>query len=70
MARGKRCSERRDIRRPYVAVSIPRGRNLRKWALADDVLKRELDYHEKLYSGFAQRHFARPAVRALRARPL
>jgi SAM-dependent methyltransferase len=24
-------------------------------------------YHEKLYSGFAQRHFARPAVRALRA---
>ncbi len=27
----------------------------------------ELEYHEKLYSGFAQRHFARPAVRALRA---
>jgi SAM-dependent methyltransferase len=26
----------------------------------------ELDYHEKLYSGFAQLHFARPAVRALR----
>lgn len=23
-------------------------------------------YHEKLYSGFAQKHFARPAVRALR----
>jgi SAM-dependent methyltransferase len=40
---------------------------LRKWALADDVLRRELEYHEKLYSGFAQRHFARPAVRALRA---
>jgi len=35
--------------------------------LADDVLKRELEYHEKLYSGFAQQHFARPAVRALRA---
>ena len=28
---------------------------------------RELAYHEKLYSGFAQAHFARPAVRALRA---
>jgi SAM-dependent methyltransferase len=36
--------------------------------LIDDVLKRELEYHEKLYSGFAQTHFARPAVRALRAR--
>ncbi|MGP8243929.1 MAG: class I SAM-dependent methyltransferase [Bryobacteraceae bacterium] len=31
-----------------------------------DVIGRELAYHEKLYSGFAQRHFARPAVRALR----
>jgi SAM-dependent methyltransferase len=31
------------------------------------VLERELEYHENLYSGFAQRHFARPAVRALRA---
>jgi len=31
------------------------------------VLARELEYHERLYSGFAQRHFARPAVRALRA---
>ena len=30
------------------------------------VLERELEYHEKLYSGFAQVHFARPAVRALR----
>ena len=30
------------------------------------VLERELAYHEKLYSGFAQAHFARPAVRALR----
>jgi len=29
-------------------------------------LERELEYHEKLYSGFAQAHFARPAVRALR----
>lgn len=27
---------------------------------------RELEYHESLYSGFAQAHFARPAVRALR----
>lgn len=34
---------------------------------ADRVLERELEYHEKLYSGFAQEHFARPAVRALRA---
>ena len=32
-----------------------------------DVTRRELAYHEKLYSGFAQQHFARPAVRALRA---
>jgi SAM-dependent methyltransferase len=32
-----------------------------------DILGRELAYHEKLYSGFAQQHFARPAVRALRA---
>ena len=39
---------------------------MRKWIVADDVLTRELAYHEKLYSGFAQRHFARPAVRALR----
>jgi SAM-dependent methyltransferase len=31
-----------------------------------EVVKRELAYHEKLYSGFAQRHFARPAVRLLR----
>jgi SAM-dependent methyltransferase len=31
------------------------------------VLKRELEYHEKLYSGFAQTHFARPAVRRFRA---
>jgi SAM-dependent methyltransferase len=40
---------------------------VRKWALTDDVLQRELEYHEKLYSGFAQQHFAKPAVRALRA---
>src|SRR4029077_11618837 len=32
-----------------------------------EILDRELRYHEKLYSGFAQQHFARPAVRALRA---
>jgi SAM-dependent methyltransferase len=32
-----------------------------------EILERELEYHEKLYSGFAQTHFARPAVRALRA---
>ena len=31
------------------------------------VLNRELEYHEELYSGFAQAHFARPAVRMLRA---
>lgn len=31
-----------------------------------DALQRELEYHERLYSGFAQQHFAKPAVRALR----
>lgn len=31
------------------------------------VLARELAYHERLYAGFAQQHFAKPAVRALRA---
>ncbi len=31
-----------------------------------DSLQREIEYHEKLYSGFAQSHFAKPAVRALR----
>ncbi|GEM_PF-721264 len=31
-----------------------------------EVLDREREYHEKLYSGFAQQHFAKPAVRALR----
>ena len=30
-------------------------------------LERELAYHEKLYSGFAQQHFAKAAVRELRA---
>jgi ubiquinone/menaquinone biosynthesis C-methylase UbiE len=36
--------------------------------LADsEHLSRELEYHERLYAGFAQQHFARPAVRALRA---
>ena len=29
-------------------------------------LEGELQYHEKLYSGFAQQHFAKPAVRAMR----
>jgi SAM-dependent methyltransferase len=29
-------------------------------------LAREIEYHERLYSGFAQQHFARAAVRALR----
>ncbi|HMC60256.1 MAG TPA: class I SAM-dependent methyltransferase [Candidatus Solibacter sp.] len=32
----------------------------------NSVRERELAYHEKLYSGLAQSHFARPAVRALR----
>jgi cyclopropane fatty-acyl-phospholipid synthase-like methyltransferase len=32
----------------------------------EPVLTRELEYHEKLYSGFAQQHFAKPAVRAVR----
>jgi len=33
----------------------------------DDVHSRELAHHEELYSGFAQQHFAKAAVRALRA---
>ncbi len=33
----------------------------------EGVRERELAYHEQLYSGFAQKHFAKPAVRALRA---
>src|SRR5205807_10388289 len=32
----------------------------------NSVLAREVEYHERLYGGFAQKHFARPAVRALR----
>lgn len=35
--------------------------------MSDDALARELAHHEELYSGFAQQHFAKPAVRALRA---
>jgi SAM-dependent methyltransferase len=31
-----------------------------------DPSDRELEYHETLYSGFAQEHFAKPAVRAFR----
>jgi SAM-dependent methyltransferase len=34
--------------------------------LYDETLARELAHHEELYSGFAQRHFAKPAVRELR----
>ena len=36
------------------------------WYLSDQTLARELAHHEELYSGFAQRHFAKPAVRELR----
>lgn len=32
-----------------------------------DAHQRELEHHEKLYGGFAQQHFAKPAVRMLRA---
>jgi SAM-dependent methyltransferase len=32
-----------------------------------DVLKREVEYHERLYSGFAQQHFGKAAIRELRA---
>ncbi|MEX2261014.1 MAG: class I SAM-dependent methyltransferase [Bryobacteraceae bacterium] len=35
--------------------------------MSNPVLDREFAYHERLYSGFAQQHFAKPAVRALRA---
>jgi len=31
-----------------------------------NALVREIEYHDRLYSGFAQSHFAKPAVRALR----
>ncbi len=31
------------------------------------VRQRELEHHEEIYSGFAQQHFARPAVKAFRA---
>ena len=34
--------------------------------VVNSVLEREKAYHEKLYSGEAQAHFARPAVRAFR----
>jgi SAM-dependent methyltransferase len=34
--------------------------------LRETNLQLEIDYHEKLYAGFAQSHFAKPAVRALR----
>lgn len=37
------------------------------WNLSEETLARELAHHEELYSGFAQQHFAKPAVRALRA---
>lgn len=33
----------------------------------EDGGRAELEYHEALYSGFAQAHFAKPAVRAFRA---
>ena len=33
---------------------------------SEAVLRRESEYHDQLYSGFAQSHFARPAVRAFR----
>ena len=34
--------------------------------MPDDARRRELEYHEALYSGCAQDHFARPAVRVFR----
>jgi SAM-dependent methyltransferase len=34
---------------------------------SDEVRARERAYHDKLYGGFAQQHFAKSAVRALRA---
>jgi len=34
--------------------------------LSDDIQARELAHHEALYSGFAQQHFSKPAVRELR----
>ncbi len=50
-------------RQPVDAPSpIPEHKDLEQAVLA-----RELAYHEQLYAGFAQQHFAKPAVRALRA---
>jgi ubiquinone/menaquinone biosynthesis C-methylase UbiE len=34
--------------------------------MPDEARQRELAHHEELYSGFAQEHFAKPAVRAFR----
>jgi SAM-dependent methyltransferase len=56
----------RELREPAESRLQP-GRRGRDAPAPQDVLQRELAYHEKLYSGFAQAHFARPAVRALRA---
>jgi ubiquinone/menaquinone biosynthesis C-methylase UbiE len=35
--------------------------------VTESVHRRELEHHEALYSGFGQQHFAKPAVRMLRA---
>lgn len=35
--------------------------------MGEEILARELAHHEELYSGFAQQHFAKAAVRELRA---
>ncbi len=47
-------------------MPVPNDYDQRLDPKIDPVLSRELEYHEKLYSGFAQQHFAKPAVRALR----
>lgn len=57
--------------RPDVAISRKSGTTAQPvpldWNLSEETLARELAHHEELYSGFAQKHFAKPAVRALRA---
>jgi SAM-dependent methyltransferase len=48
-------------------VGIHGAASRRQVTGVNSALDRELAYHEKLYSGFAQQHFAKPAVRAMRA---
>src|ERR1700693_4579934 len=63
----RRVRERREPAGSQLPAGVAASQSVSGSAGGDDVLQRELTYHEQLYSGFAQAHFARPAVRALRA---